>query len=129
MDHRCTRLICDIAYEATDADMLVFIDQLAASHLSLDGKVSRVDRMRLAEQLRKTTLEGALRAQRRMVARAYLSQRECHVADLLEVGMTNLAMARKMGIGERTVRSHLEAMNQKLLTSNRTELLSRLLGG
>lgn len=57
-----------------------------------------------------------------------LTQREREVAGLLVVGMSNADMALELGCTERTVRAHLENMQRKTGTSNRTALLSVVKG-
>jgi two-component system NarL family response regulator len=50
-----------------------------------------------------------------------LTQREREVLDYLAKGQNNRAIARQLGIGEGTVRSHVHVLLQKLQVSNRTQ--------
>jgi two-component system NarL family response regulator len=50
-----------------------------------------------------------------------LTQREREVLACLAEGDNNRAIARRLGIGEGTVRSHLHVLFQKLQVSNRTQ--------
>jgi two-component system NarL family response regulator len=51
----------------------------------------------------------------------HLTQREREVLDCLAKGENNRAIARQLGIGEGTVRSHVHVLLQKLQVSNRTQ--------
>ena len=124
---RLAQLACDIARSATDGDMLVVIDRVAGRSAALSLK-SQPLRPSLALLLRDVARDGASRHSRRLRVRAMLTARERDVAALLECGLSNGAIAAQLEISPRTIRAHLEAINQKLFTRNRTELLSRLLG-
>ncbi|MCL6262168.1 LuxR C-terminal-related transcriptional regulator [Craterilacuibacter sp. RT1T] len=127
MNAHLARLARDVAVAAVDGDMLPVIDAVSARSLALSVKSASV-RPALAGLLRQSAIEGAGRHDRRATARLMLTARERDVADLLELGLSNGAMAARLGVSERTIRAHLEAMNQKLFTRSRTELLARLLG-
>ena len=124
---RLARLACDIARSATDGDMLAVVDRVAERSVALSLKSQHL-RPCLASLLRDAAHDGAARHDRRLRARAMLTERERDVARLLECGLSNGAMAAQLDISPRTIRAHLESMSQKLFTRNRTELLSRLLG-
>jgi two-component system NarL family response regulator len=51
----------------------------------------------------------------------HLTQREREVLSCLAKGENNRAIARQLGIGEGTVRSHVHVLLQKLQVSNRTQ--------
>lgn len=50
-----------------------------------------------------------------------LSEREGEVLDLVVAGLTNAAVARRLGISERTVREHIARIFLKLRVSSRVE--------
>jgi DNA-binding NarL/FixJ family response regulator len=50
-----------------------------------------------------------------------LSKREGEVLDLLATGLTNRAMATRLGISERTVREHIARIFLKLGVTSRVE--------
>jgi two-component system NarL family response regulator len=50
-----------------------------------------------------------------------LTPREREVLDCLALGENNRAIAKRLGIGEGTVRSHVHVLLQKLHVSNRTQ--------
>ncbi|HEY7199933.1 MAG TPA: LuxR C-terminal-related transcriptional regulator [Candidatus Dormibacteraeota bacterium] len=51
-----------------------------------------------------------------------ITEREREVAGLVALGMTNADIAERLGIGRRTVESHLERLRSKLGLATRTEL-------
>lgn len=53
-----------------------------------------------------------------------LTGRERQVAVLLGAGLSNAEMATRLGCSERTVRAHMENMQRKTGTANRTGLLA-----
>lgn len=57
-----------------------------------------------------------------------LSKRELDALRLASEGLTGAQIAEEMGIGERTVRDHLERAGIKLEASNRTHAVSRAIG-
>ena len=59
--------------------------------------------------------------------RPELTPREKEVALLLEEGCTNVEIAKSLYLSEVTVKKHLKSMMEKFSTSNRTQLLKRLL--
>ena len=50
-----------------------------------------------------------------------LTPREKDVLELLAEGLTNAEIAKRIGIGDRTVRTHLRSIYEKLWVRNRTE--------
>lgn len=54
-----------------------------------------------------------------------LSQRELEVLNLMRLGTTNLGIGRKLGIAERTVKSHVTAILIKLNASDRAGAVAR----
>lgn len=50
-----------------------------------------------------------------------LSERECEVMSLINLGLTNVEVARKMGLKVASIRSHLANIYTKLDADNRTE--------
>ncbi|GBG11378.1 helix-turn-helix transcriptional regulator [Paenibacillus agaridevorans] len=63
----------------------------------------------------------------RIMNRPELTPREKEVALLLEQGCTNVEIAKSLYLSEVTVKKHLKSMMEKFSTSNRTQLLKRLL--
>lgn len=105
---------------ASTEDMLLVLDRVAAKSAVLEG----VDVDAAAEALIVMLRDAAaanLKAER---TRMKLTRREREVARLLVSGMTNAEMARQLGCTVRTVRAHLENMQRKTGTSNKTGLLS-----
>lgn len=60
--------------------------------------------------------------------RRSLTEREAEVAQLAAHGESNLAIAEKLGITERTVKAHLTAVFDKLQISDRLQLALRVHG-
>jgi DNA-binding CsgD family transcriptional regulator len=58
--------------------------------------------------------------------RERLSERECQVARLAAIGWSDKAIARRLGIGFTTVRTHLSHIFRKLGVENRVQLAARL---
>jgi DNA-binding NarL/FixJ family response regulator len=54
-----------------------------------------------------------------------LSQRELEVLNLMRLGTTNLGIGRRLGIAERTVKSHVTAILTKLNSSDRAGAVAR----
>jgi ATP/maltotriose-dependent transcriptional regulator MalT len=59
---------------------------------------------------------------------APLTVREDQVVGLVALGWTNARIGRHLQISERTVRKHLEKINDKLGTANRAAAVSRWRG-
>ncbi|HZX19180.1 MAG TPA: helix-turn-helix transcriptional regulator [Pseudomonas sp.] len=55
-----------------------------------------------------------------------LTPREWEVAELLRAGLGNKAIARQLGVGLPTVKTHLINLFRKVAVSNRTELVATL---
>ena len=53
-----------------------------------------------------------------------LSRREAEVLELVSVGLTNVEVAGRLGIGVHAVKFHLASIYRKLGASNRTEAAS-----
>jgi DNA-binding CsgD family transcriptional regulator len=72
--------------------------------------------------------EGAGASEREIVVDAgpSLSARERDVADLVAQGLSDKAIAQKLGIGFPTVRTHVSHIFSKLGIENRVQLVSRL---
>jgi DNA-binding CsgD family transcriptional regulator len=64
-----------------------------------------------------------------LARRGPLSEREFEVARLASIGWSDKAIARRLGIGFTTVRTHLAHSFRKLGVGNRVELAGRLAGG
>ncbi len=57
-------------------------------------------------------------------ASATLTSRELQILESLSLGLSNIAIAKKLFVTETTVRSHLRKINVKLSASNRTQAVS-----
>jgi DNA-binding NarL/FixJ family response regulator len=55
-----------------------------------------------------------------------LTPREWQVAELLRAGLSNKEVARQLGVGLPTVKTHLINLFRKVAVSNRTELVTTL---
>jgi len=62
------------------------------------------------------------------LAHAGLTPRERQVLDLVAVGHSNLLIARRLGVRQRTVDKHLEHAYAKLGVGSRTAALARIRG-
>lgn len=60
-------------------------------------------------------------------ARALLTPREAQILDAIADGLTNKAIARRLGISLHTVKFHLESVFRKLDARTRTEAVARAL--
>ena len=63
-----------------------------------------------------------------VATRDLLSEREFEVAQLASIGWSDKAIARRLGIGFTTVRTHLAHSFRKLGVENRVQLAGRLAG-
>jgi DNA-binding CsgD family transcriptional regulator len=61
------------------------------------------------------------------MSRYHLTEREEEVLEELAKGFTNKEIANKLGITENTVKEHIKRLMQKMNTTTRTGLLSRML--
>lgn len=129
MDPSSATLLRDILGAADTGDMLLILDSAIGKCEGITQSRYTDRREALATELLQLVTDGLMRASRRASVLAQLTERERDTASLLECGMTNDAMAAALGVSERTVRAHLETIARKLGTSNRTELVARLLGG
>jgi DNA-binding CsgD family transcriptional regulator len=57
-----------------------------------------------------------------------LTRRQLEVMSMVQTGMTNTQIARKMGLSEGTVRTHLENIYARLHVSSRTAAVQRVFG-
>jgi LuxR family maltose regulon positive regulatory protein len=98
------------------------------SDLARGGTTER--RMALAANLRSgceevwhgTTNETRVRAHE---LRSLLSPRECEILDLIADGQSNKAIARRLGLGPETVKTHLKSVFAKLGVARRTQAVLR----
>jgi DNA-binding CsgD family transcriptional regulator len=88
---------------------------------------SEADRA-LLTLLRPHLYEAYLDAERRRHPRPQLTPRHRQLLDLLAAGHTNGAIARRLGLAEGTVRTHLENLYRRLEVSSRTEAVTRAFG-
>jgi DNA-binding CsgD family transcriptional regulator len=67
--------------------------------------------------------------QRRHVSRDFgLTEREVDVVELIVAGASNKVIARDLGLGLATVKTHIQHVFQKMEISSRTELSAKVLG-
>jgi DNA-binding CsgD family transcriptional regulator len=88
---------------------------------------SEADRA-LLTLLRPHLYQAYLDAERRRNPLPRLTPRHRQLLDLLAAGHTNAAIARRLGLAEGTVRTHLEHLYRRLQVSSRTEAVTRALG-
>ncbi|QND84667.1 NarL/FixJ family DNA-binding response regulator [Chromobacterium vaccinii] len=111
--------------EAVDEeDMLVVLRHVAVKSDVLAGIDLGLAAQKLLAMLREASEVNA-NAER---ALSLLTKRERQVAELLRSGMSNTDMASVLGCTERTIRAHLENMQRKLRSPNRTALLASVNG-
>jgi DNA-binding CsgD family transcriptional regulator len=72
--------------------------------------------------------QAYLDAERRRRPRPDLTPRQWQVLDLLAAGHTNGQIARRLGVSEGTIRSHLENIYRRLGVTSRTAAVTRALG-
>ena len=65
---------------------------------------------------------------RMATATSTLSRRERQVLGLIGEGLTTRQMARRLGISERTIESHISRLYQKLAVRTRVQALHRAAG-
>jgi DNA-binding CsgD family transcriptional regulator len=85
---------------------------------------SEADRA-LLTLLRPHLHQAYLDAERRRHPRPELTARHWQLLDLLAAGHTNAQIARRLGLSEGTVRTHLENIYRRLQVSNRVAAVSR----
>jgi len=120
--------------------MIAALRLLAARRLRI---AIRVEDAALAEELRRLVLDaghevvhehadivmqaptGGFAALAEAEPRALLTPREVEVLGAIGEGLTNKAIARKLGISLHTVKFHVESLFRKLGARTRTEALAR----
>ncbi|MDC7707733.1 LuxR C-terminal-related transcriptional regulator [Vogesella indigofera] len=111
--------------EAVDVvDMLSMLESASKKADVLAGIEAEAMAQALIVMLREAALTR-LQAER---AAAVLTRRERQIAVLLVRGLTNAAMAAELNCTVRTVRAHMENMQRKTGTSNKTALLAVVKG-
>lgn len=111
--------------EAVDVvDMLSMLESASKKADVLAGIEAEAMAQALIVMLREAA-QTRLQAER---AAAVLTRREQQIAVLLVRGLTNAAMATELNCTERTVRAHMENMQRKTGTSNKTALLAVVKG-
>lgn len=111
--------------EAVDEmDMQIVLDNLIVKSDVLDGQDSQQIAVALVDLLHQASLVNVYVE----YVLKQLTPREREVAALLKRGLTNLEMSDSLGCTERTIRAHLEHMQQKLNVPNRTALLASISG-
>ena len=111
--------------EVVDAgDMLAVLESASRKSNVLDG----VDAEAMAQALIVMLREAAAVRLKAEQADAVLTRRERQVAGLLVRGLTNAEMATELSCTVRTIRAHMENMQRKTGTSNKTALLAAIKG-
>lgn len=105
--------------DLNDAEMLNAIEQAAAGHVVIDGSLSR-------ETGRRAALTEL--AHPHLVNRWDLRPREMETLTYLTSGLSNRDIARRMVVGEETVKSHLKSIYRKLGVRDRTGAVATALG-
>jgi NarL family two-component system response regulator LiaR len=78
---------------------------------------------RIISSALRDALKPIERASRRDALQKQLSKRECEIVEWMRCGMTNKEIARKLGISDMTVKTHLHNIFSKLEVSGRVRLL------
>jgi DNA-binding NarL/FixJ family response regulator len=89
---------------------------------------SEADRA-LLTLLRPHLHQAYLDAERRRHPLPELTQRHRQLLDLLADGLTNAQIARRLGLSEGTVRTHLQHLYRRMGVSSRTAAVTRALPG
>ena len=84
----------------------------------------------LDDTLQSVALQGMFELAARQLAPSapalQLTPREWQVAELLRAGLSNKEVARQLGVGLPTIKTHLINLFRKVAVSNRTELVTTL---
>ena len=99
-------------------------DQVRCDGISFESFDS-ARRTSLLTLLRPHLRQAYLDAERRRQPLPRLTPRHRQLLDLLAAGHTNAAIARRLGLSEGTVRTHLEHLYRRLQVSSRTEAVTR----
>jgi DNA-binding CsgD family transcriptional regulator len=91
------------------------------------GDFAEADRA-LLTLLRPHLHQAYLDAERRRQPRPDLTSRQWQVLELLAEGHTNGQIARRLGVSEGTIRTHLENIYRRLGVTSRTAAVTRALG-
>jgi DNA-binding NarL/FixJ family response regulator len=122
-----TRLLESLGHEVVDADdnpdvLLALLPESAADaeietalHSFAHGLVGRSPAARTP----------GFNAVQEAEARALLTPREAQILDAIADGLTNKAIARRLGISLHTVKFHVESVFRKLGASTRTEAVAK----
>lgn len=97
---------------------------LVLSSLSLVGSglhIIHPTQFKTASRASSEDISAEVDRKKRIEAAIQLSLKEGHVLGGLESGLSNKAIANKMGIKEATVKVHLRSIYQKLGVNNRTQ--------
>ena len=90
-------------------------------HVAHEEIVAVIRRVHAGQKSIQIGVRSALRAPRPEL----LSQRELEVLNLMRLGTTNLGIGHRLGIAERTVKSHVTAILTKLNTTDRAGAVAR----
>lgn len=102
-----------------NSELLDAIEQVAAGHVAIDSTLSR-------ETGRRAELVEL--AHPHIVNRWSLRPREMEALTYLASGLSNRDIARRMVVGEETVKSHLKSVYRKLGVRDRTSAVATALG-
>ncbi|MCX8091546.1 MAG: response regulator transcription factor [Verrucomicrobiae bacterium] len=116
-----TQVLVVTAYDA-DEDVYRAMQAGASGYLvkglTCNELVEAIERIRRGEKVLPPPLASRFRER---VARKDLSGRELQVLRLLVAGRSNKEIARVLGIGEESVKSHLKSLFHKLGVADRTQ--------
>lgn len=106
----------------SDADAEGLLPE-AAGPAEIDAALRAVARGLIVRS--RTTRSPGFSAAQEAEARALLTPREAQVLDAIADGLTNKAIARRLGISLHTVKFHVESVFRKLGASTRAEAVAR----
>ncbi|HVN41285.1 MAG TPA: LuxR C-terminal-related transcriptional regulator [Steroidobacteraceae bacterium] len=97
----------------------------AESRRNTPAQATFIERLRSDPNALRLTSGGAAAEARAAPAAAPLSPRECEILALIAEGYSNKAIARELGLGPETVKSHLKNVFAKLGVDRRTQAVVR----
>jgi len=103
------------------------IDRIGAS-IEAVGSGTRLFSLEHRREVQEEIGDMARRMRQAARAAATLTRRERQVLGLISEGLTTRQMARRLGVSERTIESHISALYQKLDVRTRVQALHRAAG-
>lgn len=120
-----TDLLEHFLVEADDAQLMDVLNTIASkSNVSLTGR----QRRELAQQFHGFLSQSVRRSKNEVSVTNLLTDRELEILQLIGLGLSNEEIGVSLGISHRTVRQHIENMQQKLGVKGRTRLVSMAFG-